>query len=159
MVSLLDRADRSGLVANVGVALTIVVILNALIFGLGWQATSVHAPSFVPPPVVIGCVWIVLFAFMAFARWELNRAAALRIDKAALALLFFGCATYPLYTAGLKSELVGEAGNVALLVLAGQLALRYARRVPRAAAWLVPLILWLSFASVAGGFTLVKSVG
>ncbi len=158
MVSLLDRPDRPGLVANLGVALAIVLILNALIFGLGWQATSAYVPRFVPPPAVIGCVWVVLFAFMACARWELNRAAALRIDKVGLIVLFVGCAAYPFYTAGLQSELVGEAGNVTLLVLTGRLAMRYACRMPRAAAWLAPLLLWLSFASVAGGFTLATGL-
>jgi tryptophan-rich sensory protein len=159
MVSLLDRPDRSGLVANLGVALTIVVILNALIFGLGWQDTSAYTPRFVPPPAVIGSVWVALFAFMACARWELNRAAARRIDKAGLIVLFVGCAAYPLYTAGLRSELVGEAANIALLTLTGQLAVRYARRIPRAAAWLVPLFLWLSFASFAVGFALATGFG
>jgi tryptophan-rich sensory protein len=155
MISLLDRPDRFGLIANIGAALTTVLILNALIFGLGWEATSVRAPNFVPPPVVIGLVWVVLFAFMALARWELNRAFVADIDKVGLIVLFALCAAYPFYTVGLKSDFVGEGGNVALLLLTGWLAARYARRAPRATAWLVPLFVWLGFASIAGAFTLV----
>jgi tryptophan-rich sensory protein len=157
MFSLLDRPDRSGLIANVAGALTIVVILNALIFGLGWAAASVRAPRFVPPPIVIGLVWVALFACMALARWELNRATSARSDKAGLIVLFALCAAYPFYTAGLKSDVVGEVGNVSLLLLTGWLAARYVRRVPRATAWLVPLVLWLSFASTAGAFTLAHA--
>jgi len=154
MFSLLDRPDRSGLIANVAGALTIVVILNALIFGLGWEGTSRRAPAFVPAPIVIGIVWLALFPCMALARWELNRGRALRVDKAGLIAIFALCSTYPFYTAGLNSDIVGEAANVTLMLLAGGLAARYARRIPRATAWLVPLVLWLSFASVAGAFTL-----
>jgi tryptophan-rich sensory protein len=159
MVSLLDRPDRSGLIANIAIALGIVLALNGLIFGLGWQGSSAHTPSFVPPAAVIGGVWVVLFLFMALARWELNRGAAQRSDKAGLIVLFIGCAAYPFYTAGLSSDIVGEAANLALLVLTGQLATSYARRLPRAAAWLVPLLLWLSFASVAQGLTLATIFG
>jgi tryptophan-rich sensory protein len=154
MISLLNRPDRSGLIANVAGALTIVVMLNALIFGLGWEETSRRAPAFLPPPIVIGIVWLALFPCMALARWELNRAMAQRADKAGLIAIFALCSTYPFYTAGLNSDIVGEAANVTLMLLAGGLAGRYARRIPRATAWLVPLVLWLSFASVAGAFTL-----
>jgi tryptophan-rich sensory protein len=156
MISLLDRPDRSGLVANVAGALTIVVILNGLIFGLGWASNSPHAPAFLPPPIVIGIVWLALFPCMALARWELNRGVAARTDKAGLVVVFALCAAYPFYTAGLNSDLVGEAANVTLMLLAAGLAARYVRRIPRAAAWLVPLVLWLSFASVAGALTLSR---
>jgi len=154
MISLLDRPDRSGLIANVAGALTIVVVLNALIFGLGWAGTSRRAPAFLPPPVVIGIVWLALFPCMALARWELNRAIAPRADKAGIFAIFLLCSTYPFYTGGLNSDVVGEAANVSLMLLAGGLVARYARRSPRASAWLVPLVLWLCFASVAGAFAL-----
>jgi len=156
MIALLDRPDRSGLIANVACALTIVIVLNALIFGLGWEGPSQRAPAFLPPPIVIGVVWLALFPCMAFARWELNRGMAERADKAGLIVVFALCSTYPFYTGGLNSDLVGEAANVTLALLAGGLAARYARRTPRATAWLVPLVLWLGFASVAGAFTLVR---
>jgi tryptophan-rich sensory protein len=157
MISLLDRPDRSGLIANIGVALAIVVILNALIFGIGWQATSARAPSFLPPPVVIGLIWVALFTCMACARWELNRAMAARADKTVLLALFGLCATYPLYTGGLNNDLIGEIGNVTLFLLSGSLVARHIRRAPRATAWLVPLFAWLGFASVAGAFTLARA--
>lgn len=156
MISLLDRPDVSGLIANIAGALGIVLVLNALIFGLGWAGTSPHAPAFLPPPIVIGIVWLALFPCMALARWELNRAMAERTDKAGLVAVFALCATYPFYTAGLRNDLIGEAANVALLLFAAGLAARYARRIPRATAWLVPLVLWLTFASIAGAFTLAR---
>ena len=156
MIALLDRPDRSGLIANVACALTIGVVLNALIFGLGWEGPSRRAPAFLPPPVVIGAVWLALFPCMALARWELNRGMAERADKAGLILVFALCSTYPFYTAGLHSDLVGEVANVSLTLLAIGLAARYARRTPRAGAWLVPLVLWLGFASIAGAFTLAR---
>ncbi len=118
--------------------------------------TSPRAPAFLPPPIVIGIVWLALFPCMALARWELNRAAAKRADKAGVIAIFALCATYPFYTAGLNDDLVGEAANVTLMLFAAGLAARYACRIPRAAGWLVPLVLWLTFASVAGAFTLAR---
>jgi tryptophan-rich sensory protein len=156
MIALLDRPDRSGLIANVASALVIVVVLNALIFGLGWEENSLRAPAFLPPPIVIGIVWLGLFPCMALARWELNRGMAGRADKAGLVVVFVLCAAYPFYTAGLNSDIVGETANVGILLLAAGLAARYVRRIPRATAWLVPLVLWLGFASVAGAFTLAR---
>jgi tryptophan-rich sensory protein len=153
MVSLLDRTDRAGLVANVAGALIVVIALNALIFALGWETLSPRAPAFVPPPIVIAVVWLALFPCMALARWELNRRAATRVDKAGLIVVFLLCAAYPFYTAGLRSDIIGEAANVTLMLLAAGSAVRFARRIPRATAWLVPLVLWLAFASVAGGLT------
>jgi tryptophan-rich sensory protein len=88
------------------------------------------------------------------ARWELNRGGATRVDKAGLIVVFVFCAAYPFYTAGLRSDIIGKAANVTLMLLAAGLAVRLARRIPRATAWLVPLVLWLAFASVAGGLTL-----
>ncbi len=156
MISLLDRPDRAGLIANVTGALTIVILLNAIIFGFGWGGTSARAPAFLPPPIVIGIVWLALFPCLACARWELNRSGARRTDKAALIVLFALCSAYPFYTAGLSSDVIGEAANVTLTLLAAGLAATYVPRIPRAGAWLVPLVLWLSFASVAGAFALSR---
>jgi len=159
MLPILDRPDRRGLVANVAAAVIIVGILNGLIFGLGWQANSQDAPGFLPPPIVIGLVWCALFPCMALARWELNRVNGTRLDKSWMIVLFLACAFYPFYTAGLNNDLIGEVANISIEVIAVGLAARYIGRAPRATAWLVPLCLWLGFASVAGGFTLARSIG
>jgi tryptophan-rich sensory protein len=159
MLSLLDRSDRPGLVANVAGALGIVLLLNGLIFGLGWQGPSGYVPAFLPPPIVIGLVWLGLFPCMALSRWELNRAKARSSDKAGLVVVFALCATYPFYTGGLRGDLIGEVANVTLLLMAATLVIRYnRRRMPRAAAWIVPLVFWLGFASVAQGLA-VAHVG
>jgi tryptophan-rich sensory protein len=159
MLSLLDRPDRRGLLANVAGALGIVMLLNGLIFGLGWEGPSGYVPSFLPPPIVIGLVWIGLFPCMALSRWELNRAKARSSDKAGIVVVFALCATYPFYTGGLKGDLIGEVANVTLFIMAATLVIRYTRhRIPRAAAWIVPLLFWLGFASVAQGLA-VAHVG
>jgi tryptophan-rich sensory protein len=154
MAALLDRADARGLIANVTGATLLVLLLNGLIFSLGWQDRSPSAPAFLPPPIVIALVWLGLFPCMACARWELNRATTGRVEKVSLLVLFALCATYPLYTGGLRSDVVGETANVALCLMTLGLIVRYRRSAPRAAVFLIPLALWLAFASVAGGFAL-----
>jgi tryptophan-rich sensory protein len=96
---------------------------------------------------------------MALSRWELNRVNGSRLEKTGLIVLFSLCALYPFYTGGLQSDLIGEIANVALEAVALGLGARYVRHAPRAAVWLVPLCLWLGFASLAGGITLAHSAG
>ena len=59
----------------------------------------------------------------------------------------------------LLSAIFDPARIVALEAVALGLGARYVRHAPRAAVWLVPLCLWLGFASLAGGITLAHSAG
>ena len=113
--------------------------------------------SVLPPSAAIAFIWCVLFACMAVARRELVRACAPRELRMTLLVVFGLCATYPAYTLGLRDDLIGEAANVALFVLSVRLIVRSAAVSRRAAVPLVPLALWLGFASVVGGCTLAAT--
>jgi tryptophan-rich sensory protein len=136
MLSLLDRPDRRGLAASLALCLALVALANGVIFALGWDGNRENAPPFLPPSIVIAIVWVALFVCMAFARWEMNRAVVTRRQKV---------------------ELIVEAANVGLLILAISVGGRAIRTAWRVAAWLAPLALWLGFASVAGAFALASA--
>src|SRR5579883_2021730 len=95
-----------------------------------------------PPGYVIGVVWIVLFACMGIAR-----ALATEEGRLVLYLILF-CAAYPLYTLGLRSQSIGLAGNLATISFALVVAWRLWRRSRPAALLLLPVAVWVSFASL-----------
>ncbi|MGA8939921.1 MAG: TspO/MBR family protein [Acidobacteriaceae bacterium] len=150
-------ADRgavlTGLAGNMVLFVGLPLVLNGLIFGLGWERSS-GPQTGLPPGWVVGAIWLVLFAGMGIARWLLLRAAVTRGDVNVrrvewVSLLAFLCLLYPLYTAGFSNLFDGLVGNVLTLVVAVPVAVYGFRRVRAAGAWLVPLCAWLAYAAWA----------
>ena len=54
-------------------ALALVLGLNALVYGLGWNDDAGAEPSYAPPGVAVGAIWVLLFALMGIARWLVVR--------------------------------------------------------------------------------------
>jgi len=122
------------------------LLLNAVIFGLGWDRRSVPNP-YLPPGWVVGTIWIVLFVAMGIARWLVVRNTEKRHNKR-LAILGLLCMLYPLYTMGLGNPTIGLACGFltslyAIWIMPGLL------RVSRTAACLIGLVaVWLIYASM-----------
>jgi translocator protein len=116
-----------------------------------WYAELVK-PSFNPPAWVFAPVWTILYALMAFAVWRilrLRQAPAAR--RSALSLFFIQLtlnAAWSWMFFGANSPLLGLI-NIApqfLVILATVVAFH---RIDRIAAWcLIPLVMWVAFASV-----------
>lgn len=145
MLAALNAPGRRGLVANLVVWLGAVLLLNGLVFALGWSTrASAPAPWFAPPGWVIGTVWVGLFALLAVARWRLHDRPAARGWVTGLML---ACLAFPLYAQAPGSVWAGFAGSVATCVLAGFVA----RRAGPAGGLVLPTVLWCGFASVLTG--------
>ncbi len=109
-------------------------------------------PEFTPPERLFGPVWAVLYALMAVAAWRIlslpsctpGRRAALRPFFIQLALN----AAWPGMFFALRSPLAGlvNIGPQELAILATIARLRRLDRA--AAAYLVPLAVWVAFASL-----------
>lgn len=135
--------------ANLALFLVPVVLLNGVIFGLGWDRTSVALPG-LPPGWFVGGLWLLLFAAMAVARWLLVRGGVERGDRKAASgveLLGFLCLIYPLYTVGLSNDRIGLVGNLVTLLVALPVAAFAWRRVRAAGGCIVAVCLWLSYAA------------
>jgi tryptophan-rich sensory protein len=151
-----NRRDARGLTANVAIAIAVAGLANAFVFVVN-RREDIGRPTqpFQPPGYVIGIVWVCLFIFMGTARW-LALAAGDRPFRGAAwiwGLLLF-CAAYPIYTLGLKSLIIGFAGNVATAILSVWVALNL-RRTSLAAAGLISTVaLWVTFA----GFLILEQV-
>jgi tryptophan-rich sensory protein len=146
-------ADRKpmfpSLVANLALFLVPTLLLNGVIFGLGWDRTSVALPG-LPPGWFVGGLWVLLFAGMGVARWLLVRHTVDGSNRAAMGVLLLGflCLIYPLYTVGLSNDRIGLVGNVVTLLVAVPVAVLAWRRSRPAGGCIVAVCLWLSYASV-----------
>ncbi|WP_101295225.1 TspO/MBR family protein [Halegenticoccus soli] len=141
------------------VALAFVLAVNvvgaspSLVAGPGsaWF-TALEKPWFYPPPATFGIVWTLLFTLQGIALWLVWRRGtsnrAVRLALAAFGVQFaLNLAWTPAFF-GLQSPPLG-LGVIALLFVAllGTLA-AFARVDRRAAALLVPYLLWVGFAAV-----------
>jgi tryptophan-rich sensory protein len=148
-VGILERPDRTGLIGNTSIAVLSALAVNGFIAVV--NPSEMASPGSVhlqPPGYVIGIVWLVLFAAMGVARWLLltKPMDTIRARRLILFLLLF-CLAHPVYTLGLKSEIIGLAGNLLTIALALFVAIRVSS-ISRLAAGLVSLVIvWVSFAS------------
>jgi tryptophan-rich sensory protein len=130
----------------------VALILNGLIFSLGWNDTGVTRqatpPWFAPPGWVIGAIWTLLFAGMGAADVLLSA----RLPGAGRArlvgrLLAFDCLAYTFYALATDSVWAGFAGNIGTVLLAATAALLARPHDRRAAALLGLVALWSAYAT------------
>lgn len=145
--------------------MAITLVLNGLIAATGafaWSS-SLQSPSFAPPGGTIGAVWIVIFALMGTALWQLGgwrtalKHRALQCPahivnarktiaaRAILAMFAVNCA-FPLYAIVPRSVLAGFIGTAASLPLAWIVIAVSLRANRNAGLAMLPLGLWLSYA-------------
>ncbi len=125
------------------------LVLNGIIFGLGWDAGSgVNVHRLLPPGWVVGAVWVLLFAGLGVARWLLLQHNAVRQAWLVFALGVL-CLLYPLYTAGLSSERLGLIGNILIIPFAAYVGVCCWRSSRAAAYGSFAVVLWVCFATVA----------
>ena len=150
MWSLINRKNYVGLVLNITIAVVLCLAINAVIFGSGWDASETAAQIwFAPPGYVVGTVWVILFALIGAARYLLNDSGeAARSTKNWLVVLLLFCLAYPIYTIGFNSELIGFFGNLATIALTIFVLTRTLKFSKFAAFLLVPIIFWVSFATL-----------
>jgi len=139
----------SSLPGNLAAFLLPTLVLNGIIFGLGWDVSTPPSP-YLPPGWVVGSIWVVLFIAMAIARWLLVRAHTIAAARDARLVVLLGtlCLIYPLYTVGLSSQSIGLAGAIVTALIAVWVAVRIARSSPAASALTGLLIAWLVYASI-----------
>lgn len=130
-------------------SLAAVSTMNAVIYVFGWSDRAGDDPAS-PPGWVFFAVWSGLFLLMGTSYWKLSRlsAPAAAQGRTLVLWLFVACLSYPLYTVGLSSDLLGFIGNVCIAVLAIVAFERIIRVNWLAAAALIPLIGWLAFATM-----------
>jgi len=117
---------------------------------LGWYATLTK-PGFTPPNSTFPIVWTILYAVMAVAAWIFWRAPGKEGDRK-LGLIWFGIQLVlgVLYSAaffGLHSPSLGLGLIMAFLIAIAITIVLFDRLSRLAAILLVPLLLWVCFAT------------
>jgi tryptophan-rich sensory protein len=116
-----------------------------------WYA-NLAKPSFTPPSWVFGPAWTALYVLMAFALWRVLRApgqlAGRRIAIVLFGLQLFLNAAWSWMFFGANSPLLGMINIVPQLLMILATIAAFAR-VDKIAAWcLVPLAVWVAYASI-----------
>jgi tryptophan-rich sensory protein len=148
----------SSLAGNLAVFIVLPLVLNGVIFGLGWDRTTGAAKgqmAGIPPGWAVGAIWMLLFTAMGAARWLLIRRNAGRLVEGP-SLLGFLCLLYPLYTAGLQNDSVGLVGNLVTAAVAVPLAVLVWRWSRAATGCLAAVCAWLVYAAGATAYGLFR---
>ncbi|MBC7795911.1 MAG: tryptophan-rich sensory protein [Pyrinomonadaceae bacterium] len=147
----LNKPNGKSLIFNIALSIGAVLVVNALIFGFGWnvETGSTRYIWFEPAGYVVGIVWVALFALMGTARWVLNFQVTKDAARGKLwiVILMISCLLYPLYALATGSVLAGFLGNIETVILSAFVFWRV-RRASNFAAFLVaPVIVWAVFAT------------
>jgi len=144
---------NSSLAANLIGSIVLVLVLDGLIFGLGWDLRSAVPTDM--PGWFVASVWIMLFALMGLARWHLatiddrSKSRGVVIVTALIVL----CAAYPFYALLTGSRIAGLAGNIITIVVAAAAMYGIWPLSRKAAILVFPVVPWVTFAS----WTIVQS--
>lgn len=115
----------------------------------GWYA-ELQKPSWHPPAWVFGPVWTILYLMMGVAAWLVWRRGGWKANRVALTLFvvqwIFNAAWTPLFF-GLHWAGVAFADIVLLWFTLLATIVAFARVDWKAAALMVPYLIWVSFAS------------
>jgi tryptophan-rich sensory protein len=152
MIGGIDRGD----VVGAGIAVVLVNVVGAVPAILGGPSTewfeSLAKPSLFPPTWTFGVVWTILFTLLGVATYVVySRGVDRRRVKVALGLFVVQMAFNIAWTPTFFSfQRIGLAFGiiVGLFVLVLLTTLAFARVDRRAAALLVPYIVWVGFASI-----------
>ncbi len=166
MFEIFNSPTIPGLVANIVGCVSSTLILNGLIFGLGWSRLDrpalldpTVAPRFTPPGYAFGLIWTGLFTLMGTARWLIaqgsdigshmgaDMAIVAQHQQLVLGLIIF-CLVQPLYSTAINSRLGGILGTVAAFGLAGFTAVTIRSSSTIAGLLIVPVAVWTFYASI-----------
>lgn len=145
-----SNAHRRGLLFQIVVTLLVVCAVNALIFAVNRPSMGAQDTPLLPPGYVIGAVWTGLFVCMAIARWILlgpkSRSWSL-IDP--ISILAISSIIYPFYTGFLNNLYLGITGNIVTFGISVWAVWQVASRSRLAAALILPVSIWLAYATFA----------
>ncbi|WP_376096028.1 tryptophan-rich sensory protein [Roseomonas sp. CCTCC AB2023176] len=96
-----------------------------------------------PPRVGFGIAWSILFAMMGVARGRLDKPRQHRVDR-----LWLLCATYPLYTLGMRSRTLSYIGNAVVGFEAARTAAEAHKRDATAGLLIGAVVPWVAYATL-----------
>jgi benzodiazapine receptor len=135
------------------------LVVTFMAAGIG-SAASINAdpfyrqlvrPAWAPPPSIFGPVWTALYALMGVAAWWVWRSGGFRAARTALSVFLVQLAVNALWSwlfFGWHLGALAFADIVLLWALIVATLIAFWRVRPLAGAFLMPYLLWVSFAAV-----------
>lgn len=147
------KPGLTALVVYVVIALALAAAINAAIvfYDAAEWTESLKKPAFALSGVQIGLMWEFLFACIAASFWLIRRTPPLpdrRAASTAMAALILAILSFPFYALLPQSLLNSFVGTFASAFIAWIVCGVVFVNSKRAAVLLLPLAVWLSFASV-----------
>lgn len=142
---------RHGATSLVGLILLCngVGFASAMVGNMGLYQELVQ-PSWAPPAWLFGPVWTSLYILMGVATWLVLRAPATPTRRAALIIFAFQLALNAAWTPvffGLEAIGAGLVVIIAVDLAVVAMAIAYARIRPLAGMMIIPLVVWVGFAT------------
>ncbi|WP_068821025.1 tryptophan-rich sensory protein [Pedobacter psychrophilus] len=152
----MNNFNRKGLIINLSIFLILVLIINGLLFGFGWDtnpdAARLKEPYIDPSGTLIGSVWVVLTLILSLARWlTLEKLTIKQLElRRKITLLLILCISYPLYTlaiSGLVGIYAGLLVNIIILSVIIYILIVNKSLVNRFGLLVLPVFFWVIFAT------------
>lgn len=157
LFQIFNKTTRLSLVLNILFFVTLVMVMNGLIFSQGWDKSSsmaaVKKPYIQPSGFFVASVWVGLITLMSYARWLLNSFESTKASfaKKLITSIIILCISYALYAiavSGILGIYSGLVGNIViLLILLYAVWFNYKAGFKKINWLLYPVVGWLIFAT------------
>jgi len=149
-VEALNQDDTQARWLNIGLAVSLGLLANLLALWCGRGMESDSAPWFAPPAWIAALVWLFLFALLGASRWMLNSYTIIGVATARtmVTLLIACCLLWPFYSLPVVDLGIALAANIITTALAIATIVIVRRRSVEAASLVMPLVVWLAFATI-----------
>ena len=151
-------AARHGALLSAIIPLALVLAVDSVVFAAGLQGANPALAGFTldPPAWLVALIWMVIYPMWGLARWKAARAG--RTGRGAswwvVALMGFGLA-YPLVSQFRPAT--NAWASLAFLILALLTVGRLQMASRRAAALVLPSVVWIGFATFLGFAALARA--
>lgn len=130
------------------VPVIIAIVLNLIIFKLGWNNNSQGVSPGLPPGWVIGVIWVIILGILGYALY-LTVGLKDTVSSVLIVLLILACLAYPFYTSGLTMNSSAKLGNILTLIASYIVAIAIARRSPSVLPYMIPILIWGSYVNIS----------
>jgi tryptophan-rich sensory protein len=146
----LNQDDGRARRLNIGLAVGMGAVTHTLAIWLGRDMSSDAAPWFALPAWMNAAVWLFLFALLGASRWMLNSYTIIGVAtaRAMVSALTLYCLLWPFYSLPIVDLRIALVANVSTIALAVASIVIVRRRSIEAASLIMPLTVWLAFATI-----------
>jgi tryptophan-rich sensory protein len=147
------KPNRRGLIQLLVISIGITTVINGILFTFNINQ-SVTQPikteyPLLPSSWMIGLIWTILIAFMAYTQWLLIKKTRDRSLLSIVPILFLNCVLYPLYSQGFTNDFNQLIGNLFTITFAAFITGRIRSITKLGSNLMLMVTLWSLFATFA----------